>query len=106
VFLPRGLGVLVGFRPRKEVAALEDKPAALSALEPAPHRVLPIGRVQDLLPDVVTVGAGPPGSLLRRDTFERLREVGAVPGLFGEGLVIECKNGPAGIHNVLLEPSA
>src|SRR5262249_16861327 len=57
------------------------------AQQPPAHRVLPVGRVDDLLPDVVPVGGRPPRGLRRAQPADRAAQVRPVPGLPVEALV-------------------
>ena len=72
---------------REPVGACERKSAALFAKNPAADRVLPIGRVEHVLPDVVAIGMRAPQRLSVRQPADRAAEVGTVPRLAVEALI-------------------
>ena len=66
-------------RTGEPVRALERKRSAGRRRQTTPRDVLPVGRVHDQLPDVVTPSTGPPRRLAQRYASNRTSEVRAVP---------------------------
>src|SRR5262245_7113574 len=75
-----GTVAAVRLRAREPIAALEGERAALLSGEPPAHHVLPVRRVHDELPDVVTLGMRTPERRLGVDAADRAAEVRPVPG--------------------------
>src|SRR6185312_6036677 len=89
VVLPGPLGGVLS-RADEPVAARHREPRLPllpRVAQAAQNDVLPIGRVNGQLPDIVPLGAGPPRRLLRREAAKRTPQVGAVPGLALIGLL-------------------
>src|SRR5271157_4278771 len=68
------------FGPREEIASLQGKRAALFPFNLAAHRILPIRGVKREFPNIVTPVRRPPSRLLRADAFQRLLQIGPMPG--------------------------
>ena len=74
-------------RPRKEIAALQHKRAALRSGQLPANHILPVSRVQSQFPDVMPPRLRPPRGLICRYSPNRIAQVRSVPGLLVERLV-------------------
>src|SRR5262249_39730903 len=83
--------LLGGIGESEKIVARDREGAALLARQPASHAVLPVGRMQHQIADVVPAGFRTPGSRSRRHSAKRSMQVGSVPGGNAVGLVEHVK---------------
>lgn len=79
--------VTFGAMAIEPIAPFERKGSALFSEDPATHRVLPVGTMDDDLPDVVPIATRTPCCFTRRQPSNRSFQIGAVPGRMIVGLV-------------------
>ncbi len=87
--------------PGKKIAPFQRKGTPFAALNPSPHRILPIRRMQRHFPDVVPPRSGAPGCLLCGHPLDGLFEIWPMPGLFLVGFVKQREHNLCGIHGNL-----
>src|SRR3990172_8737164 len=81
-------------RHSRPIASAPRESARLTATQPAPHRILPVRRVEHDLPHVVPARPRPPGRLARLESADGAPQGGPMPRRMIEALIDQSQQHP------------